>query len=151
MNDASQVVAEVCTVINTIVDPCSRAAGIPAGLVDMGLLRSLAVRAEPDGVHVRAVVGVTEYGCLLGPAFATKIDQLVRGITGVVDVEVTLDDRFDWSPEDMDESYQQLLARRRSSGNAHFLSLRDLSPGPVGTAGPDKQSAIDKSTGDLYI
>jgi metal-sulfur cluster biosynthetic enzyme len=130
MNDISQVEAEIRAVINTIVDPCSRAAGIPAGLVDMGLLRSLAVRSERDGVHVRAVVGVTEYACMLGPAFATEIDRLVRGVAGVSSVHVSLDDQFDWVPEDMTESYRQSLARRRSGGNAHFLALRDVSRSP---------------------
>ncbi len=113
MNRASEIEAEVRATINTIVDPCSRAAGIPAGLIDMGLVRSLEVRTEPDGVHVRAVVGVTEYGCMLGPAFATEINRLVRRVRGGASAEVTLDDQFDWVPEDMTESYRHALASRR--------------------------------------
>ena len=110
--------------INTIVDPCSRAAGVPAGLVDMALLRRLEVTSGPDGVVVRAVVGVTEYGCLMGPAFATEIDRRVRELPGVAVVEVELDGAFDWVPEDMTHAYQEALTRRRKAGNAHFLALR---------------------------
>jgi metal-sulfur cluster biosynthetic enzyme len=131
MNRASEIEAEVRATINTIVDPCSRAAGLPAGLIDMGLVRSLEVRTEPDGVHVRVVVGVTEYGCMLGPAFATEISRLVRHVRGVASAEVTLDDQFDWVPEDMTESYLHALASRRSDGNAYFLPLRAASCGPV--------------------
>jgi len=131
MNRASEIEAEVRATINTIVDPCSRAAGIPAGLIDMGLVRSLEVRTEPDGVHVRAVVGVTEYGCMLGPAFATEINRLVRRVRGVASAEVTLDDQFDWVPDDMTESYRHALASRRSDGNAYFLPLRAVPRGPV--------------------
>ena len=131
MNRASEIEAEVRATINTIVDPCSRAAGIPAGLIDMGLVRSLEVHTEPDGVHVRAVVGVTEYGCMLGPAFATEINRLVRRVRGVASAEVTLDDQFDWVPEDMTESYRHALASRRSDGHAYFLPLRAVPRGPV--------------------
>ena len=59
--------ARIRAAINTIIDPCSRAAGAPAGLADMGLIRTLEVTASDTGLHVRAVIGVTEYGCLLGP------------------------------------------------------------------------------------
>jgi metal-sulfur cluster biosynthetic enzyme len=115
------VTAEAVTAaINAIVDPCSRAAGIPAGLVDMGLIRALDVTGGQDGAVVRVVVGVTEYGCLLGPAFSDEIRRRVAALPGVREVVTELDDRFDWVPEDMSARYRAALARRRAAGRDHF-------------------------------
>jgi metal-sulfur cluster biosynthetic enzyme len=110
--------------INTIIDPCSRAAGAPAGLTDMGLIRKLDIWATETGVGVRVVIGVTEYGCMLGPAFVTEVDRLVRGLPGVDSLSVELDAAFDWLPEDMSPAYQEELATRRTAGRTHFLPLR---------------------------
>jgi hypothetical protein len=41
--------ARVRTTLNTIVDPCSRAAGAPAGIAEMGLVRQIEVHHSPGG------------------------------------------------------------------------------------------------------
>jgi metal-sulfur cluster biosynthetic enzyme len=107
--------------INTIVDPCSRAAGAPAGLDDMGLVRKLDVWPTDTGVGVHVVIGVTEYGCLLGPAFATQVQRVLGSLPGVEHLTVDLDAAFDWLPEDMSAAYQAKLAGRRQAGRAYFL------------------------------
>jgi metal-sulfur cluster biosynthetic enzyme len=116
--------------INTIIDPCSRAAGVPAGLIDMGLIRRLDVWSTDTGVGVHAVIGVTEYGCMLGPAFATEVERVVRSLPGVEHLTVDLDAAFGWLPEDMSPAYQAQLASRRQAGRVHFL------PGPIDTPSP---------------
>jgi metal-sulfur cluster biosynthetic enzyme len=125
--------ASVRAVLNTIVDPCSRAAGAPAGLADMGLIRQLEVTRAPAGARVRVVIGVTEYACLIGPSFAAEAHKKLTPLPGVAELIIELDGEFDWDPDDMSPSYRELLARRRRQGNAFFLPLRELArPGGEG-------------------
>jgi metal-sulfur cluster biosynthetic enzyme len=136
--------ARIRAAINTIIDPCSRAAGAPAGLADMGLIRTLEVTASDTGLHVRAVIGVTEYGCLLGPAFAAGVTHVIQALPGISRVSVELDDAFDWVPEDMSPRYQDELARRREAGRKVFLPLIRADHGP-------HQSAIGSAPGRRIV
>jgi metal-sulfur cluster biosynthetic enzyme len=120
MTDPDVTEEGIRAAINTIIDPCSRAAGVPAGLTDMGLIRRLDVWSTDTGVGVHAVIGVTEYGCMLGPAFATEVERVVRSLPGVEHLTVDLDAAFDWLPEDMTSAYQAKLASRRQAARAHF-------------------------------
>jgi metal-sulfur cluster biosynthetic enzyme len=109
--------ARVWTALNTIVDPCSRAAGAPVGIAEMGLVRQLEVQHSPGGASIRVVIGVTEPGCLMGAAFINDARKLLRELPGVTEVHVSMDHAFDWTPEDMSPAYQarldQLRQRRR--------------------------------------
>jgi metal-sulfur cluster biosynthetic enzyme len=89
---------DVRAVLNQIIDPCSRVAGAPAGLVDMGLIRRLALTEGAGGVEVHLVIGVTEYGCLLAPAFASEARKLLTALPGVAAIDIDLDREFDWEP-----------------------------------------------------
>jgi metal-sulfur cluster biosynthetic enzyme len=117
----------VRAVLNTIIDPCSRAAGAPAGLVDMGLIRHLKVMpaTDRDGVDVQVVIGVTEYACLIGPSFAAEARKKLASMAGIRNLVIDLDGEFDWDPQDMSQAYQAQLRERRRAGNAYFLALRD--------------------------
>jgi metal-sulfur cluster biosynthetic enzyme len=118
-------------VINSVEDPCSRAAGATAGLVDMGLVRDLSVVTHAAAVSVHVVIGVTEYACLMGPSFVDEVRKRLLGVPGVSDVEVDLDDKFDWDPEDMSQTYKEHLASRRAEGNARLLPLRAIRSKPA--------------------
>ena len=111
--------ARVWTTLNTIVDPCSRAAGAPAGIAEMGLVRQLEVHQSPGGASIRVVIGVTEPGCLMGAAFVNDARQRLRELPGVAEVHVSMDHAFDWTPADMSPAYQarleQLRQRRRAA------------------------------------
>ena len=111
--------ARVWTTLNTIVDPCSRAAGAPAGIAEMGLVRQLKVHQSPGGASIRVVIGVTEPGCLMGAAFVNDARQRLRELPGVAEVHVSMDHAFDWTPADMSPAYQaqleQLRQRRRAA------------------------------------
>lgn len=119
--------ARVWTTLNTIVDPCSRAAGAPAGIAEMGLVRQLEVHQDPGGASIRVVIGVTEPGCLMGAAFVNDARKLLRALPGVAEVQVSMDHAFDWTPEDMAPAYQtrlhQLRQRRRVA-----LGIMPLNP-----------------------
>jgi len=122
--------ADVRAVLNTIIDPCSRAAGATAGLVDMGLIRRLSVTADTGGDHgidIRVVIGVTEYACLMGPSFAMEAYKQLAPMPGVRSVEVELDGEFDWDPDDMSADYRARLAERRAEGRRVLLPLRERS------------------------
>ena len=103
--------AELRERLNEIVDPCSAAAGEPAGLVDMGLIRSLAVA---DG-EVTVVVCVTHPSCMMAPVFLAQVRQAAEEAPGVTAVHASLDTGFDWTEADMAPAYRERLARRRAA------------------------------------
>ncbi|HWK43700.1 MAG TPA: iron-sulfur cluster assembly protein [Stellaceae bacterium] len=105
--------------LNTIIDPCSVAAGCVAGLDDMGLIRRVSLTEAEAGTHVEVVIGVTEYGCLMGAPFASEAYKRLETLSGVASVEVKLDDAFDWVPERMSEEYRARLQTIRSKRREH--------------------------------
>jgi metal-sulfur cluster biosynthetic enzyme len=115
--------ARVWTALNTIVDPCSRAAGAPVGIAEMGLVRQLEVQNSPEGASIRVVIGVTEPGCLMGAAFVKEARKLLRALPGVAEVQVSMDQAFDWTPEDMSPAYQARLDQLRQIRRAALGSI----------------------------
>jgi metal-sulfur cluster biosynthetic enzyme len=97
---------EVRDLLNTIVDPCSVAAGAPAGLGDMGLIR--AVEVDDRTVSVR--IGLTEPGCMMGASFVVRARELLAAQPGVEAVTVELEQDCDWSPALLDAEYARRLA-----------------------------------------
>lgn len=120
--------ARIWATLNSIVDPCSRAAGAPAGIAEMGLVRQLEVHHNPGGASVRVVIGVTEPGCLMGAAFVNDAHNLLQALPGVAEVHVSMDHAFDWTPEDMSPAYQarldQLRQIRRAASGMVPLQVR---------------------------
>jgi metal-sulfur cluster biosynthetic enzyme len=117
---------DVRAVLNQIIDPCSRVAGAPVGLVDMGLIRRLTLTPGVGTVDVHMVIGVTEYGCLLAPSFASEARELLDALPGIGIIDIELDGEFDWVPEDMSAAYRQHLAERRAAINRVMLPMREL-------------------------
>jgi metal-sulfur cluster biosynthetic enzyme len=116
---------DVRAVLNQIIDPCSRVAGAPVGLVDMGLIRRLTVTPGVGTVDVHMVIGVTEYGCLLAPSFASEARKLLDALPGIGVIDIELDAEFDWDPQDMSVAYRRHLAERRAATNQVMLPLRE--------------------------
>jgi len=110
--------AEVRALIDEVPDPCSLAAGVPAGLAEMGLLRALAVEHRPDGTRVRATLAVTEPGCFLGASFARSATERLLAHPGIVAADVDLDHTHGWTPDDMAPAYQARLAAARTARRA---------------------------------
>lgn len=122
--------SEVRAALNEIVDPCSRAAGEPAGLVDMGLVRRIEIRE--DGARVDVVLALTEPTCLMGFPFMRSAQERLRALPGVEHVEVSLDPSFDWTPAELSPAYAARLERRRAARRAPYgsLALRRISQVP---------------------
>jgi metal-sulfur cluster biosynthetic enzyme len=104
----------VRTALDMVVDPCSEVAGVPAGLLEMGLVRDLVVEACDSGATVRVTIGVTEPTCLMGPALASGARERVAAVPGVTSVDVELCDD-DWMPSDMAPAYRARLAAHRAA------------------------------------
>ena len=100
--------------LNTIIDPCSSAAGCPAGLDEMGLVRGVEIHDTAAGTDVRVVIGVTEVGCLMSAPFATEAYKRLYALSGISAVTVDLDLAFDWDPDNMSPDYQQRLQAHRA-------------------------------------
>jgi metal-sulfur cluster biosynthetic enzyme len=109
--------SEVRAALNEIVDPCSVAAGAPAGLDDMGLVRKIWIRQGAGGAQVRVTIGLTQPMCLMGIPFMKSARERLRGMPGVEQVEVSLESGIDWTPARLRPAYRERLQRvRRTRG-----------------------------------
>lgn len=106
---------DVRRALDRITDPCSVAAGAPAGLSELGLVRDVAVADGPDGANIRVSIRLTDPVCMMGAAFLASARELLSGLDGVATAEVWLDERSDWIPADMDPSYRARLGRARAA------------------------------------
>lgn len=105
---------DVRAVLNSIIDPCSAAAGAPAGLQDMGLVREIVIApGQGDRTDVKVVIAVTEFGCLMGAPFVHEALERLALLEKIGEVDIRLDDRFDWLPSDMDPDYRARLQAGR--------------------------------------
>jgi metal-sulfur cluster biosynthetic enzyme len=120
--------------LNEIADPCSIAAGAPAGLVEMGLVRDVTVRDAPDGAVVRVRIGLTEPGCMMGASFVVRTRECLEGLPGIACVDVELEHDCDWTPRDLDPGYasrlQTMRARRQQAYAARAAALETTEPRP---------------------
>jgi metal-sulfur cluster biosynthetic enzyme len=114
---------EIRAVLNGIIDPCSRAAGCPAGLDEMGLVRAVHIGAGTTGAHIRVVIGVTEYGCLMGAPFAQEAYKRLESLPEVAAVIVELDQAFDWDRDDMRSDYRERLRTHRARRRLRELPI----------------------------
>ncbi|WP_319456986.1 MULTISPECIES: metal-sulfur cluster assembly factor [unclassified Mycobacterium] len=114
--------------LDTVIDPCSVAAGARAGIAELGLVRSLQVKQEPDGAVVRVTIGTTDPGCLMIYPFAAESRRKLEALPGVARAEVDLDVSADWLPTDMSPSYRARLAARRSARRSQTGDRIGLAP-----------------------
>jgi metal-sulfur cluster biosynthetic enzyme len=104
--------------LNEIIDPCSRAAGEPAGLVDMGLVR----RVEVEGARVKVTLALTEPTCLMGFPFMRSARDRLSDLPGVEHVDVSLDPSLQWTSAELSPAYASRLASRRASRARPYAS-----------------------------
>lgn len=111
--------AEVVAALDGIVDPCSVAAGTPAGLAAMGIVEEVTI----DGDSVAITLLPTFAGCLFAGLFAQQAEERVGALPWCERVGVRLVGDRIWTDERMSPA---LLARRR-----HVLDPRsDEAPPP---------------------
>jgi metal-sulfur cluster biosynthetic enzyme len=110
--------AQVRAALDAVVDPCSAAAGAPAGLNEMGLVREVEVRPASTGAHVHVVIRLTAPTCLMGIPFLTSARQRLSELPGVAEVEVSLASGIDWTPAELPQRYAERLERLRARRSA---------------------------------
>lgn len=112
--------------LDDIVDPCSQAAGVPVGIVEMGLVTRVEVRPVDDGgVDVAVAIGVTDPTCWMGAVFVAEALRRLHDLGGVRQVDVGVDAELDWTESHMDATARDRLARARV-GRRTDLPLVDL-------------------------
>ncbi|MGH9030709.1 MAG: metal-sulfur cluster assembly factor [Acidimicrobiia bacterium] len=107
--------SDVRAALDDVTDPCSEVAGLPAGIVEMGLVTHLAVDQSPNGAIVSLAIRVTEPTCLMGPSLASGARARVEALPGVARVDVTLSDDNEWVPAAMSAEYRGRLAAHRAA------------------------------------
>jgi metal-sulfur cluster biosynthetic enzyme len=107
--------AELRDIVNTIIDPCSAATAVPAGLVDMGLIRELRVMsASAGGLRCHVRLCVTHLFCMMTGVFVNEIEMRLSKHERIGEVEVELDHRTLWTEELMSARYRARLETHRS-------------------------------------
>ncbi|KPF78083.1 hypothetical protein IP88_04825 [alpha proteobacterium AAP81b] len=115
-------VARVRQVLNEIIDPCSAAAGAPAGLDDMGIV--LDVRCTPRGVvtDLHVVLGATDPHCMMTGAFMADGQRRLRSLPDVGEVIIEIDRTAIWTPARLSAAYTSRLAEHRQRRRAARLA-----------------------------
>jgi metal-sulfur cluster biosynthetic enzyme len=119
---------EVRAVLNGIVDPCSAAAGAPAGLDDMGLVREVEVQTGPEGAVVCVTLALTEPTRLMGMPFMATARERLEALPGVSRAEVSLASGFEWTPAELSPSYAARLAAVRARRRQRPAPARGAAP-----------------------
>jgi metal-sulfur cluster biosynthetic enzyme len=74
-------------------------------IVELGLLYDV----EVEGPRVKVIHTLTSMGCPVGPMIQENVDQIVRALPEVEDVEVELTWDPPWSPEKMSDDAKFIL------------------------------------------
>jgi metal-sulfur cluster biosynthetic enzyme len=91
---------EVLEVLREVEDP-----ELGMDVVDLGLVYDV----EVEGPKVKVIHSLTSMGCPAGPMIQEGIDEAVRRVPGVEDVEVELTWDPPWTPEKMSEDAKFIL------------------------------------------
>jgi metal-sulfur cluster biosynthetic enzyme len=116
---------DVVAALDEIVDPCSAAAGTPAGLVEMGIVDAVAI----DGVDVTVTLLPTFAGCLFAGLFAGEAERRIRALPWCERVRVELVGDRIWTEERMSRALRE---RRRRRSCATSAAQRGLDVGGGG-------------------
>jgi metal-sulfur cluster biosynthetic enzyme len=91
---------EVIEALRQVEDP-----ELGMDIVDLGLLYDV----EVAGPRVKVTHTLTSMGCPVGPMIQENVDQVVRALPGVEDVDVELTWDPPWSPEMMSDDAKFIL------------------------------------------
>jgi metal-sulfur cluster biosynthetic enzyme len=113
--------AEVRTILDTIVDPCSRAAGAPAGISEMGMVPDITITpGKGNKSDVRAHLIVTHPFCMMSNLFVKEIIERLEAQDWVSKAEVDFDPGMLWTPDRMSPEYAERLEAARAKRRAEF-------------------------------
>jgi metal-sulfur cluster biosynthetic enzyme len=125
MSKAMVTEANIRSALNEIVDPCSRAAGAPAGLVEMGMIPTITVSDMGEGqLEVGVKLIVTHPFCMMSSIFINEIDQKLSAMPGIGKVNVEFDASDFWTPDLMSDGYRERLEANRARRRENTLKQR---------------------------
>jgi metal-sulfur cluster biosynthetic enzyme len=107
---------QVMEVLQTCYDPCCKERAV--SVVELGLIQG--VKVADNGHDVRVELLLTSGWCPFSTHLLQMIDQNVRAIEGVGEVDTEIVWNTVWTPERMSESARQKLTLPM----AHLLPLR---------------------------
>jgi len=107
---------QVMEVLQTCYDPCCKERSV--SVVELGLIQG--VKIAENGHDVRVELLLTSGWCPFSTHLLQMIDQNVRAIEGVDEVDTEIVWNTVWTPERMSESARQKLTLPM----AHLLPLR---------------------------
>lgn len=114
MSQVTERHEQVRAVLNRIFDPCSVAARVPVGIVDVGIVDGVGI----GGGAVRVELLLTSPHCLYMGHFEQVITERLSGLPWVTDVRVVHAD----SAEIWDEGRMAPEARERLAGGTGAAS-----------------------------
>jgi metal-sulfur cluster biosynthetic enzyme len=91
---------EVVDALRAVEDP-----ELGMDIVELGLLYDV----EVEGPRIKVIHTLTSMGCPVGPMIQENVDQIVRAMPDVQDVEVELTWDPPWSPEKMSDDAKFIL------------------------------------------
>jgi metal-sulfur cluster biosynthetic enzyme len=95
VDSTTTTVAEIHRILDGIIDPCSVSHGVPMGIEEMGLVRSVDI--DDDG-HVVVDMRLTSPCCLMVGHFSIETKARVGALPGVRSVEFRHDTGMEWTP-----------------------------------------------------
>jgi metal-sulfur cluster biosynthetic enzyme len=113
--------AEVRRILDTIVDPCSRVAGAPAGISEMGMVPDVTIApGEGNRQDVRVHLIVTHPFCMMSSLFVKEIVERLEAQDWVSKAEVDFDPGTLWTPDMMNPDYAERLEATRAKRRAEY-------------------------------
>lgn len=88
---------DIRSILDTVYDPCSVAAGRPMSVLDMGLVLGW----DLDGKHLSVRFCVTSASCSMAPHFTEAAKQELLKLGGIECVDVIIDTDHLWLPDQM--------------------------------------------------
>jgi metal-sulfur cluster biosynthetic enzyme len=108
------LLVQVHRALDEVHDPCSVGRGVPAGLRDMGLVTRLELTpAEGGGTRLELALRMTAPACTFQLYFDQQVRARLAAIDGLDEVQLSWDERFDWSDDDMSPELKQRLRDKR--------------------------------------
>jgi metal-sulfur cluster biosynthetic enzyme len=117
--------AAVRAILDTIVDPCSRAAGAPAGISEMGMVPDITITpGEESKADVRVHLIVTHPFCMMSNIFVKEIIDRLSEQPWVGKADVDFDPGTLWTPDMMTPEYAERLETARAKRRAEFKAKK---------------------------
>lgn len=112
--------------LQEVVDPCSLARGVPAGLRDMGMVTGVQLSSTPDGRALATVeLRTTSPACTFVPYFEQRVRESLATVAEIDEVRIEWNGAFEWSDDDMSQALKQRLREKRE----HLLAMANSTRG----------------------